>query len=99
MLKNELIGSWKQKRGGSVIHLYPDRKAVCEGHTKLGEVIREPATWEYVDDRHWNLIFNIGIETGGLNEVSEYEVVSSTPEHMEVTMFDFELPIVYERIK
>jgi hypothetical protein len=95
MLRNELIGSWKQKGGGSVMHLHADGSATCEGHTKSGEIIRESATWTHLGERHWNLCF-----TGddGATEVTEYEVVSSAPGRMELSVFDFEFPVVYERM-
>src|SRR5580700_7105570 len=98
MRENELAGSWKQKNGGSVLHLHPDKTAVCEGHTRQGEIIRERATWEYIDERHWNLVFNVEVEPGGLIEINEYEVVSFTAARMEVTLFDNEFPVVYERV-
>ncbi|MDB6110195.1 MAG: hypothetical protein JWR69_1945 [Pedosphaera sp.] len=78
------------------MHLHANGTAVCEGHTKTGEIIREPAaTWTYLGERHWNLCF-----TGedGETEVTEYEVVSSAPGRMELAVFDFEFPVVYERI-
>src|SRR5690242_13694021 len=104
MLRDELIGSWKQKGGGSVMHLHADGNAVCEGHTKTGEVIREPAVWKYLGERHWNLCFAVdplpgveGMEERAI-EVTEYQVVSFTPGRMELAVFDFEFPVVYERI-
>ncbi|MDB6066182.1 MAG: hypothetical protein JWR26_2390 [Pedosphaera sp.] len=95
MLRDDLIGSWKQKRGGSVMHLRADGTALCEGHTKTGEIIRESATWTYLGPQQWNLSFT---SEDGAIEITEYKVVSSAPGRMELAAFDFELPVVYERI-
>ncbi|MDB6018558.1 MAG: hypothetical protein JWR19_3047 [Pedosphaera sp.] len=97
MLRNELIGIWKQKGGGSVLRLQADGKAVCEGHPKSGGVIREEAVWKYVDEEHWSLFFKSDEEEGGV-EVREYAVVSFTPTRMELSVADYEFPVMYERV-
>jgi len=96
MIREDLIGSWAQRGGGSVMHLHADGKAVCEGHTRLGQVITERGVWKFVDGRHWTINFATESEPG--IEVTEYEVVSFTRSRMEVAAADFELPIVYERL-
>ena len=104
MHKEQLIGSWKWKDHNSIMHLHSDGSAVCEGQSQTGQIIRENATWEYVDDTHWKLRLIIpaqpdvpGLEEGA-GDVGEYEVISFTPQRMELTKFDYESPFVYERV-
>jgi hypothetical protein len=56
------------------------------------------------DDTHWNLSLQIqpdpkipGLEDGAI-DVSEYEIVKSDADRMELMKFDFEFPFVYERV-
>jgi hypothetical protein len=64
----------------------------------------DQATWEYNDDAHWNLKLQIapdpktpGLEDGAI-DVSEYEIVESDANRMELMTFDLEFPFVYERV-
>ena len=103
MRKVDLIGTWKGSESDSCIHLREDGSAVCDVALRDGSSTFEMATWQYVDATHWKLKLVIppqpdirGLEDGAI-DVSDYEVVSFTPDRMELMVFDYENPFVYER--
>ena len=104
MLRNDLIGSWRQKGGASVIHLRADGRVVCEGYPKSGGVIRESGTWQQIQERYLELQLAIDPPPGAVSpvagelEIVEYEIVAFAPGRMSLTQPEFEFPVIYERV-
>ena len=118
MNREDLVGTWKlvgTRLPGqqqpmpvnleSVIRLDPDGTAELRNANRFGAVGVERATWEYVDERHWNLKLFIpptpkipSLEHGTV-DVSEYEVEAFGKSRMELTKFDYEFAFVYERVR
>lgn len=102
--RTELIGSWRQKGGASVIHLRADGCVVCEGYPKSGGVIRESGIWRQIEIHQLQLILGVDPQPGAVSrnpaevEVVEYDIVSITTGRMTLTQPEFEFPVVYERI-
>jgi hypothetical protein len=110
MRRDQLVGSWKLTAWGplpidytSVMTLFDDGSAsVATSKDEYSSM--DQATWEYIDDAHWNLNLQVapdpktpGLEDGAI-DVSEYEIVESDANRMELMVFDFEFPFVYERV-
>jgi len=103
MKREELIGTWKSIKFSEWMHLNPDGTAVYETRTADGASDKASATWQYVDDNHWKLKVVIppepdtpGLEDGAV-DVSDFEVISFSPQRMEVALFDYDSTFIYLR--
>jgi hypothetical protein len=86
------------------MHLNSDGTAVYEKPGANGAVETATATWQYVDGTHWKFKVVIppepdtpGLEEGAI-DVSDFEIISFSPQRMEVTLFDYDSKFIYERV-